>query len=60
MLQNRLLYFPEKTTVAAVVSQRLSAWPTPYEFQGLVAEPAGAIRGSASCPDRRGDGLRAL
>jgi uncharacterized protein len=46
MLQDRLLYFPEKTTVANLVSQRLSAWPTPYEFRGLVAEPAGALRGS--------------
>jgi len=47
MLQDRFLYFPERTTVAEVVSQGLGAWPTPYEFRGLLAEPAGALRGSA-------------
>jgi uncharacterized protein len=47
MLQDRLLYFPERTTVADVVSHRLSGWPTPYEFRGLVAEPVGAFQGSA-------------
>ena len=47
MFQDRLLYFPEKTTVANVVSQRLGAWPTAHEFRGLAAEPAGAVRGSA-------------
>jgi uncharacterized protein len=47
VLQDRWLYFPEKTTVADVVSHRLSAWPTSYDFRGLVAEPAGALRGSA-------------
>src|ERR1039457_1686155 len=46
MLQDRLLYFPEKTTVANLVSQRLSACPTPNEFRCLLAEPAGALRGS--------------
>lgn len=46
MLQDRLLYFPEKTAVANVVSQRLSAWPTAHEFRGLAAEPPGAVRGS--------------
>jgi uncharacterized protein len=47
MLQDRLLYFPEKTTVANVVSQRLCAWPTAHEFRGLVAEPRSAVRGNA-------------
>lgn len=47
MLQERLLYFPERTTVANVVSQRLGAWPKAAEFRGLVAEPRGAVRGSA-------------
>ena len=47
MFEVRLLYFPEKATVANVVSQRLSAWPTAHEFLGLAAEPAGAVRGSA-------------
>jgi alpha-beta hydrolase superfamily lysophospholipase len=47
MLQDRLLYFPQKASVAEVVSQRLSAWPTSSEFRGLVAEPALALQGSA-------------
>jgi alpha-beta hydrolase superfamily lysophospholipase len=46
MLQDRLLYFPEKATVAEMVSQRLSVWPTSHEFRGLIAEPADALRGS--------------
>lgn len=46
MLQDRLLYFPETTTLAKAVSRRLSAWPAPHEFRGLVAEPGGALRGS--------------
>lgn len=47
MLQDRFLYFPEKVTVANVVSQRLRAWPTSDEFCGLVATPTGGIRGTA-------------
>lgn len=47
MFQDRLLYFPEKTTVANVVARRLQAWPTPDEFRGLIAEPAGVVRATA-------------
>jgi uncharacterized protein len=47
MLQDRFLYFPEKATVATVVSQQLSAWPTADEFRGLVATPTGGVRGTA-------------
>jgi alpha-beta hydrolase superfamily lysophospholipase len=47
MFEDRLLYYPEKTTVANLVSQRLGAWPTANDFRGLAAEPAGAVRGSA-------------
>src|ERR1700754_633903 len=47
MLQDRLLYFPEKAAVAEVVSSELRAWPTPEAFRGLVAEPTQAVRGTA-------------
>ena len=47
MFQDRLLYFPGKSSLAGMVSERLRAWPTPEDFRGLVAEPAGAVRGTA-------------
>jgi fermentation-respiration switch protein FrsA (DUF1100 family) len=47
MFQDRLIYFPDRATVAEMVSGRLRAWPTPQDFRGLVAEPAGAVRGTA-------------
>jgi pimeloyl-ACP methyl ester carboxylesterase len=47
MLQDRLLYFPEKAALPDVVSDGLRAWPTPEAFRGLVAEPPGAARGTA-------------
>ncbi|APR39433.1 alpha/beta hydrolase [Paraburkholderia sp. SOS3] len=47
MLQDRLLYFPEKAAVPDVVSGEFRAWPTPAAFRGLVAEPRGAARGTA-------------
>lgn len=47
MFQDRFLYFPEKATVANVVSPQLSAWPTADEFCGLVATPTGSVRGTA-------------
>jgi hypothetical protein len=47
LLQDRLLYFPEKTTIRQVVSAGLRAWPTAEAFRGLVAEPPGAARGTA-------------
>jgi hypothetical protein len=45
--QDRLLYFPDKTSVENVVSGRLRAWPSAHDFRGLVAEPAGPARGTA-------------
>lgn len=42
LFQDRLLYFPTRTTVADIVSDRLLAWPDPRDFRGLVAEPANA------------------
>jgi len=45
--QDRMLYFPAKTAVERVASGALRAWPSPQEFRGLVAEPQGAVRGTA-------------
>ena len=47
LLQNRLLYFPAKATVADMVSSGLRPWPGVQDFRGLVAEPAGAARATA-------------
>jgi hypothetical protein len=47
LFQDRLLYYPEKATVADMVSAGLTAWPSPRDFRGLVAEPAGAARATA-------------
>ncbi|MFC0401053.1 alpha/beta hydrolase [Paraburkholderia rhizosphaerae] len=47
MLQDRLLYFPEKAAIQDVVSGGLRAWPTPDAFRGLGAEPPVAARGTA-------------
>ncbi|MGU7778725.1 alpha/beta hydrolase [Burkholderia sp. PU8-34] len=47
MVQDRLIYFPERITVREIVSGELQAWPSTDAFRGLVAEPAGAARGTA-------------
>ena len=47
MWQDRLLYFPARTTLERVASGGLRAWPSSQEFRGLVAEPPGAVRGTA-------------
>jgi hypothetical protein len=47
MFQDRLLYFPEKTAVADVVSKWLGAWPAADELRGLVAMPTAPTRGTA-------------
>jgi len=47
MFQDRLLYFPAKATVAEMDSGGLRLWPAAQDFRGLVAEPAGAVRGTA-------------
>ena len=47
MFQDRLLYFPARASQAEIVSPRLAAWPSPKDFRGLVAEPAGPARGTA-------------
>ena len=45
--QDRMLYFPAPATVAGVAGAGLQAWPSAQDFRGLVAEPAGAVRGTA-------------
>ena len=47
MFQDRLLYFPDKAALGDMVSTGLRPWPTPQDFRGLVAEPAGPVRGTA-------------
>jgi alpha-beta hydrolase superfamily lysophospholipase len=47
VFQDHLLYFPDKATLADMVSAGLHAWPTPEDFRGLVAEPSGPVRGTA-------------
>jgi uncharacterized protein len=47
MFQNHLLYFPGKASIESMASEGLRAWPTPQDFRGLVAEPAGPVRGTA-------------
>jgi len=47
LLQDRFLYFPEKATIEELASGGLRAWPTPEAFRGLMAEPAGQVRGTA-------------
>lgn len=47
MLQDQLLYFPDKASIEELVTHRLHAWPSAEDFRGLIAEPAGAARGTA-------------
>lgn len=47
MLQDRLLYYPDRASVAEMSRGGLAAWPAPDDFRGLLAEPAGAVRATA-------------
>jgi pimeloyl-ACP methyl ester carboxylesterase len=47
VFQDRLLYFPQRATVEEVAGPGLRPWPSAQDFRGLVAEPAGAVRGTA-------------
>jgi hypothetical protein len=47
VLQDRLLYFPERAAVDAVASGPLRPWPSAAGFRGLMAAPAGAARATA-------------
>jgi len=47
MLQNHLLYFPERATVDEVAEGALQAWPDSESFRGLVAAPERTARATA-------------
>jgi pimeloyl-ACP methyl ester carboxylesterase len=47
MLQDHLLYFPARTSVADAGSAGFAPWPGPADFRGLIAEPVGAARATA-------------
>ena len=47
LFQDKLLYMPTKVGVERMATPGLRAWPSPQEFRGLLAEPAGAVRGTA-------------
>jgi pimeloyl-ACP methyl ester carboxylesterase len=47
LLQDRLLYFPQRAAVAALAQGGLVAWPSADDFRGLVAQPRGPARASA-------------
>jgi pimeloyl-ACP methyl ester carboxylesterase len=44
MLQNHLLYFPARGSVADMESATLRAWPSADDYRGLLAEPDGSAR----------------
>jgi uncharacterized protein len=47
LLQDQMLYFPAKATVAELEADGLRAWPTTQDFRGLVARPEGQARATA-------------
>jgi fermentation-respiration switch protein FrsA (DUF1100 family) len=47
LLQDRLLYFPQRATVAGLAQGGLAAWPSADEFRGVVAQPQGTTRATA-------------
>jgi pimeloyl-ACP methyl ester carboxylesterase len=47
LMQDRLLYFPARASVAAMETGALRAWPTADDFRGLVAEARGEARATA-------------
>jgi pimeloyl-ACP methyl ester carboxylesterase len=47
LMQDRLLYFPARASVAAMQTANLRAWPAADEFRGLVAAARGEVRATA-------------
>lgn len=47
VFQHRLLYFPQRAPLEALVSERLRPWPGRDDFRALWAEPAAAARATA-------------
>jgi pimeloyl-ACP methyl ester carboxylesterase len=46
-LQDHLLYFPSRATVAQLERGGLRAWPSAQDFRGLIAEPSPPARATA-------------
>ena len=47
LLQDRLLYLPERIEVAAAESAELKAWPSAEQYRGLIAAPHGTVVATA-------------
>src|SRR5690606_11089236 len=47
VLQDRLLYFPDRAPIEQTTPPGLRPWPSTELFRGFVAEPAGAARATA-------------
>lgn len=47
MFQERLLYFPARSSVAELSAAGLQPWPSAQDFRGLLAEAQGPLRGTA-------------
>jgi pimeloyl-ACP methyl ester carboxylesterase len=47
LMQDRLLYFPAKVSVAQASAGGLQPWPSAQDFRGLLAPAAGTARGTA-------------
>jgi len=47
LMQDRLLYFPAKVSVAQASAGGLQPWPSALDFRGLQAPAAGTARGTA-------------
>ena len=44
MLQDHLLYFPQRASLSEMLEPGLAAWPSGTDFRGLIAEPPGQIK----------------
>ncbi|MDZ5455341.1 alpha/beta hydrolase (plasmid) [Azohydromonas lata] len=44
--QDRLLYFPQRAPLEQLTGNGLQPWPSAQDFRGLLAQPAGAARGT--------------
>lgn len=47
LMQDRLLYYPQRAAPAELAQGGLEAWPSVQDFRGLVAQPDGAVRATA-------------
>ncbi len=47
LMQDRLLYFPQRASVAQMAQGGLEPWPSAQDFRGLQAPPQGAPRATA-------------